>query len=263
MRQQLNIDNVVPKKSLGQNFITDKNFLLKMERCIITSKNNSLIEIGPGKGALTNYLLKKNFKKLYLIEKDYFLADLLKNKFKNNKNIIVSCDDALKFNFNQFRKKNVIIFGNLPFNISTRLLTLWLSDNIWPSFFDKMILMFQKEVGDRIIAGHNSKKYGRLSVLVQSRCSVKKLLNAPSSIFSPKPKVDGTVLQFEPITKYKEINITKLANLLEKSFRSRRKKIKNTLKDYKHHLQNLNIDDNLRPENLSVSNYCDLVKLID
>ena len=90
--------------------------------------------------------------------------------------------------------------------------------------------MFQKEVADRIIASHNNKKYGRLSVLVQSRCNVKKLLDAPASIFSPKPKVDGAVIQLKPIDNYSKINFNNLEKLLEQSFSSRRKKIKNTLK---------------------------------
>ena len=122
--------------------------------------------------------------------------------------------------------------------------------------------MFQREVADRILANHNNKKYGRLTVLVQSRCSVKKLLDAPASIFSPKPKIDGTIMELNPINKYSKINFNNLETLLEQSFSSRRKKIKNTLKKYKQSLDKLGIDENLRPENLSVSNYCDLVKLI-
>ncbi len=265
MRQLLNINRARPKKSLGQNFITDNNFLLKMNDCIDPSKNNLVIEIGPGKGALTEYLSKKKFKKLFLIEKDNNLAAQLKLKYKKIKNIFIINDDALTFDYSVFKnvEEKVIIYGNLPFNISTSLLSKWLSDDEWPSFFDKMILMFQKEVADRIIACHGNKKYGRLSVLVQSRCNVKKLLDAPASIFSPKPKVDGVVIQLKPIDNYNEINFNNLEKLLEQSFSSRRKKIKNTLKMHKQSLEKLNIDENLRPENLSVSNYCDLVKLIN
>ena len=265
MRQLLNINRVLPKKSLGQNFITDNNFLLKMDDHIDSSKNNIIIEIGPGKGALTEYLSKKNFKKLFLIEKDINLAKKLKLKYKKLKNIFIINDDALSFDYTSFKniKETVIIYGNLPFNISTKLLTKWISDNEWPSFFNKMVLMFQKEVADRIIASHNNKKYGRLSVLVQSRCNVKKILDAPASIFSPKPKVDGAVIQLKPIDKYSKINFNNLEKLLEESFSSRRKKIKNTLRKHKQSLAKLDIDENLRPENLSVSNYCDLVKLIN
>ena len=265
MRQLLNINKARPKKSLGQNFITDNNFLLKMNDYIESSKNNLIIEIGPGKGALTKYLLKKKFKKLFLIEKDNNLATQLKLKYEKIKNIFVINNDALTFDYSTFKnvEEKVIIYGNLPFNISTNLLSKWISDDEWPSFFDKMILMFQKEVADRIIASHNNKKYGRLSVLVQSRCSVQKLLDAPASIFSPKPKVDGVVIQLKPIDNYKKINFNNLEKLLEQSFSSRRKKIKNTLRMHKQSLTKLNIDENLRPENLSVSNYCDLVKLIN
>ena len=265
MRQLLNINRVLPKKSLGQNFITDNNFLLKMNDLIDSKKNHIIIEIGPGKGALTEYLSKKNFKKLFLIEKDNYLACQLKLKYEKIKNICIINDDALKFNYNIFKniKEKVIIYGNLPFNISTKLLTKWIADNEWPSFFDQMILMFQKEVADRVIANHNSKKYGRLSVLVQSRCDVKKILDAPASIFSPKPKVDGAVIQLKPINNYCNVNLNILETLLEQSLSSRRKKIKNTLSKHKQSLAKLDIDENLRPENLSVSNYCDLVKLIN
>ena len=159
MRQLLNINRLRPKKSLGQNFITDNNFLLKMNSYIDSSKKNIIIEIGPGKGALTKYLLKKNFRKLFLIEKDNNLAAQLKLKYDNVKNIFVINEDALKFDYSIFKnsEEEIIIYGNLPFNISTRLVTKWISDNEWPPFFNKMILMFQKEVADRIIANHNSK----------------------------------------------------------------------------------------------------------
>ena len=265
MRQQLSIGNDFPKKSLGQNFITDNNFILKLNEHIITSKEDIIIEIGPGKGALTKCLSKKNFKDLYLIEKDNKLASYLTEIYKHDNKIKVINEDALKYNYRKFKNKKgkIVICGNLPFNISTKLLILWLSNDKWPSFFDRMILMFQKEVADRIIANHSNKKYGRLSVLVQSRCKVNKILTAPSSIFFPKPKVDGMIIQFEPIDDYKKLNFTKLENLLEKSFNNRRKKIKNTLKEYKQFISQLQIDENLRPENLSVADYCNLVKLIN
>ena len=238
-----------PKKSLGQNFITDNNFLLKMNDYIESSKNNILVEIGPGRGALTKFLSQKDFKHLYLVEKDDYLATCLKQKYKGCKKIKIIHQDALIYNYSNLSSKTgkIIVYGNLPFNISTKLLSVWLRTEIWPSFFDKMILMFQKEVADRIVASHNSKKYGRLSILVQSRCKVSKLFDAPSSIFFPKPKVDGALVQFEPIKDFSKINF---------------KKLENTLQDYKELLLKLKIDENLRPENLSVSDYCNIVKLI-
>ena len=135
MRRLLNINRTRAKKSLGQNFITDNNFLLKMNTYIESSKNNIIIEIGPGKGALTEYLLKKNFKKLFLIEKDNNLASQLKLKYENKKNIFIINDDALAYDYDIFKnlKENIVIYGNLPFNISTKLLTKWISNNEWPN----------------------------------------------------------------------------------------------------------------------------------
>lgn len=264
MRLQLNSDNLTPKKSLGQNFIINKNFLISLNELIVSSEKNIIIEIGPGKGALTNYLSQKEFKKLYLIEKDYKLSNILAKKYKDYHKIDIITQDALLYDFKKFKKNNnILICGNLPFNISTKLLILWLNSIVWPSFFNQMILMFQKEVAERIIAKPNTKKYGRLSVLVQARCNVIKVLDAPSSIFSPQPKVDGAVLFFKPVDNYSNVSFEKLGLLLEKAFKSRRKKIKNTLGEYDKYLSELNIDQNLRPENLTVSDYCKLVKLIN
>ena len=125
-----------------------------------------------------------------------------------------------------------------------------------------MILMFQKEVANRIIAKHNQKSYSRISVISQARCEIKVLLNAPSNIFFPKPKVNGTILEFTPITKYLDINISNLQKLIRKSFEHRRKKIKTSLKDYNHLLKKFDIDDGLRAENLSVDDYCKLASAI-
>ena len=141
MRQQLITNNQIAKKSLGQNFITNNKFLLEMNKFIESSNNNILIEIGPGKGALTGYLTKKKYKKLYLIEKDYLLASRLKETYKNSNNIIVIQGDALSYNYNKFLNESdrVVIYGNLPFNISTRLLSLWLGSIKWPSFYDRRL----------------------------------------------------------------------------------------------------------------------------
>ena len=121
-----------------------------------------------------------------------------------------------------------------------------------------MVLMFQKEVANRIIAKHNQKSYSRISVITQARCEIKELLKAPSSIFYPKPKVDGTILEFSPITKYLDIDIAILQKLLRKSFEHRRKKVKTSLKEYDYLLKKFDIDDGLRAENLSVDDYCKL-----
>jgi 16S rRNA (adenine1518-N6/adenine1519-N6)-dimethyltransferase len=263
MKQQLNINKNRPKKSLGQNFIKDHNFTLKLSSLISSDYETNIFEIGPGMGALTQHLVKKKFKKLFLIEKDIRFYKDLNSEFKNNNKIITINCDALSYDYENANKKNKsLVIGNLPFNISTQLLIKWITGDQWPPYYFKMILMFQKEVADRIVSMPNQKSYSRISVIAQARCKVKKVLNAPSDIFFPKPKVDGTVLEFTPILKNKNINILNLQSLLKKSFEHRRKKIKTTLKDYDNLLRILKIDGNLRAENLSVEDYCKLASAI-
>ena len=263
MKQQLNINKSYPKKSLGQNFIQNKDFILELSALIKSDVDTNVFEIGPGMGALTDQLAKKKFKNLYLIEKDFLLFQKLEDKFKSNKNIFVYNDDALDYNYEVINKnQKSLIIGNLPFNISSQLLINWIVNYNWPPFYCKMVLMFQKEVANRIIARHNQKSYSRISVISQARCEIKVLLNAPSNIFTPKPKVDGTVLEFRPITKYLDVDIFNLQKLLRKSFEHRRKKIKTSLKEYDYLLKKFDIDDGLRAENLSVDDYCRLASAI-
>ena len=263
MKLQSSINKSFPKKSLGQNFIKNKDFIFKLSTLIRTDNDTNIFEIGPGLGALTDQLAKKEFKNLYLIEKDFLLFKKLEERYKNYENIFVFNDDAIEYNY-EFINKNEksLIVGNLPFNVSSQLLVNWIVNYNWPPFYSKMVLMFQKEVAERIIAKHNQKNYSRISVISQARCEIKLLLNAPSNIFFPKPKVDGTVLEFKPITKYLDIDISNLQKLLRKSFEHRRKKIKTSLKDYDYLLRKFDIDEGLRAENLSVDDYCKLASAI-
>jgi len=249
------------KKSLGQNFIHDENFLIKLNRSIVSKAETSIIEIGPGKGALTKYLYRKKYKKIILIEKDSKLIKDLE-QYRNKKISIIN-RDALNFDLHDLNINNdSIIVGNLPFNISSQLLVKWTKFDYWPPFYQKMYLMFQKELGERIISKENSKSYGRISVLSQSRFNIKKLFIAPSGIFTPKPKVDGIVLEFSPIKKYKDIEIKKLETVLRKAFLHRRKKIRSSLKEYKDILELNNFNLDLRAENLTTDDYCKLSNLI-
>ena len=249
------------KKSLGQNFIHDENFLIKLNKSIISKAGTSIIEIGPGKGALTKYLTRKKYKQIILIEKDSKLIKYLE-QYRNKKISIIN-RDALNFDLHNLNINNdSIIVGNLPFNISSQLLVKWTKFDYWPPFYQKMYLMFQKELGERIIAKENSKSYGRISVLSQSRFNIKKLFIAPSGIFTPKPKVDGIVLEFSPIKKYKDIEIKKLETVLRKAFLHRRKKIRSSLKEYKDILELNNFNLDLRAENLTTDDYCKLSNLI-
>ena len=154
---------IKPKKSLGQNFLIDHNILKKISS-LIKIEDKSILEIGPGTGNLTSYILKNNPKKLLVVEKDKLLVNHLKKKFENK--IIIINDDILKINEKKLYNERLIVFGNLPYNISTEILVKWIinldNNNFW---FDYLILMFQKEVADRILSNFNSSNYGRLTIL--------------------------------------------------------------------------------------------------
>ena len=183
------------KKSLGQNFLIDKNILEKIVNCI-NINNKTVLEIGPGTGNLTNFILNKNPNKVFVIEKDDVLTNELKIKFPNKLNIIN--DDVLNVNENSLSKEKLIVFGNLPYNISTEILSKWivnLKDDFW---FEALILMFQKEVADRIIANIKNSNYGRLSVLSNWKLNISKISDIKPYSFKPIPKVDSSLLFFTP-----------------------------------------------------------------
>ena len=249
---------VKPKKKLGQNFLIDKNIINKITD-IVDIENKTILEVGPGTGNLTTSLLEKNPKKIYVVEKDDHLASLLKEDFKDL--ITVINDDILNFDENSLCDERLIVFGNLPYNISTEILCKWILNlndkKIW---FKNLILMFQKEVADRIISEHNSSKYGRLSILANWKLEIKKFFDIKPSSFSPKPKVDSSLLFFT----YKK-NFFKLKNPhnLEKItrifFNHRRKMIKKPyyqiFSNNTDILKKLKINLNLRPQNLSFETY--------
>ena len=162
---------VKAKKSLGQNFLVDNNILKKIVDAGKISKLDSVIEIGPGTGNLTNYIIDSQPKDITVVEKDSNLVKILKNKFNNKINIIN--DDVLELDEN-FYKKKFTVFGNLPYNISTQILANWcLNNNLR---FKRLILMFQKEVADRIIAKVNTKEYSRITILANWKFDIKKFL---------------------------------------------------------------------------------------
>tara|TARA_B100001057_G_scaffold475553_1_gene542425 strand:+ start:354 stop:1133 length:780 start_codon:yes stop_codon:yes gene_type:complete len=248
------------KKSLGQNFLIDKNILKKIVETI-NIENKIILEIGPGTGNLTSFILKKNPKKIFVIEKDSFLAKNLKNNF-NNKLIVIN-DDILKINESSLFKEKVTVFGNLPYNISTEILVKWiinLNNDFW---FDHLILMFQKEVADRITANFNTSNYGRLSILTHWKLNVEKICDIKPESFSPKPKVDSSLLFFSPKKNFYNIKNPKNLEMLTRIFfNHRRKMLKKPFNQLfngnKNILDKLKIDLNLRPQNLDFEKYYQL-----
>ena len=256
------------KKRLGQNFLINKDIIKKIADIGIINKDTNIIEIGPGSGSLTEELLKRNPKQIFAIEFDKDLSNYLE-KIKNNyQNFNYEISDALTFDEKKIFKKNSIIFGNLPYNISLKLLIKWIYSDPWPPFYDQMILMFQKEVAERIVATSNNKKYGRISILTDARLDVKFHFNISKKEFNPIPKVDSSVLSFTPKknTKFKLKDLNILSDLTKIIFNTKRKMISKTLKKILNEKELKIIDfnniKNLRPENLDFSFYYKLVDLI-
>ena len=250
------------KKSLGQNFLTDRNVL---ETIVNTAEitNKTILEIGPGTGNLTSFILKKNPKKVFVIEKDNDLAENLNNIFANQLTIIN--DDVLNIDENLLFEDRVTVFGNLPYNISTEILSKWivnLKDNFW---FDHLILMFQKEVADRIVAKFNTSAYGRLSILSNWKLNVKKICDIKPESFSPRPKIDSSLLLFSPKKDFYKIKDPKNLEKITRVFFSHRRKM---LKKPFNQLFNgdlkvidkLKINLNLRPQNLDFDTYYELTR---
>jgi len=245
------------KKSLGQNFLVDNNVLEKIINTTII-KDKIILEVGPGTGNLTSLILKNNPKKLIVIEKDNNLAQILEKKFKKKLSIIN--DDVLKINENTISKEKLTVFGNLPYNISTEILSKWiinLKNSFW---FDSLILMFQKEVADRIIADFNTSEYGRLSILSNWKLNIKKKFDIKPESFFPKPKIDSTLLIFSPKKNFVNIKNPKyLEKVTRVFFNQRRKMIKKPFNQLfngnEKIIEKLKLDLNLRPQNLNFDTY--------
>ena len=204
------------KKSLGQNFLIDHNILNKIIN-ITDIKNKTVLEIGPGTGNLTSFILKKNPKKFLVVEKDNRLIQDLKKKFQDQIEIINK--DILEVNEKKFSQNKLIVFGNLPYNISTEILCKWIvnldNEKFW---FKNLILMFQKEVAERITAKVNTANYGRLTILAKWKLDIKKICDIKPSSFSPKPKIDSSLLMFTPKKNFFKINKPKNIELVTKFF---------------------------------------------
>ncbi len=254
---------VRPKKSLGQNFLVDKNIINIITELGKISNNDIVLEIGPGTGNLTEDILRKQPKQLVVIEKDTNLSIKLREKFQNKIQIIN--DDILKINEKEIFKKQMIVFGNLPYNISSQILVKWLKLNDLNLFSKKFILMFQKEVADRIIANFNEKNYGRLSILTYWKMNVKKIKDISPKSFYPAPKVESTILFMEPKKNFFKFNNPKsLEYITNIFFNQKRKMIKKPMnllfQNYQFIANKLKLDLTSRPQNLSPENYFQICK---
>ena len=248
------------KKSLGQNFLIDREVLEKITN-VVQIKDKTILEVGPGTGNLTSFILKKNPKKMFVIEKDDELAINLSETFKDQLTIIN--DDILQVDENLIFKNKVTVFGNLPYNISTEILSKWITQTKDEFWFNNLILMFQKEVADRIIAKFNTSDYGRLSILSNWKLNVEKICDIKPESFSPRPKIDSSLLFFSPKKNFYKIkNPKNLEKVTRIFFNHRRKMLKKPFNQLfngdQRVLNELKIDLNLRPQNLDFDTYYQL-----
>ena len=254
-----------PKKSLGQNFLIDKNIIKKIIN-ITDIKNKNVIEIGPGNGALTNEILAKKPKSLILIEKDFKLFEELEKKFSKENFVKIFNSDILSFSLEKNIKKNTVIFGNLPYNISSQILVKIVKFKKWPPNFNDIIFMFQKELGEKILGGYLTSNYSRLSILSGYRLKkIKKFLVSPNSFF-PKPKVISMVIHFKPKKSSYNIKIDALEKVTNMLFSNKRKMINKSIKKIlnEDQIQKITgLNTNLRPSDLSPEIYYKITDLVE
>jgi 16S rRNA (adenine1518-N6/adenine1519-N6)-dimethyltransferase len=254
------------KKSLGQNFLFDLNLTRRIARSAEPLEGFTIVEIGPGPGGLTRALLMEGATRVIAIERDERTLPALAEisaAYPDRLNIIA--EDALAVDWMKTISGPAKIVANLPYNVATVLLTGWLTQGIWPPWFSSLTLMFQKEVAERIVAKPGGKDYGRLSVLCQYRCEVKKLFDVNRSAFTPAPKVTSSIVQLVPKAAA-ACNIGMLEKVTASAFGQRRKMLRSSLKaafdNPEAVLRELGINPELRAEQLAVSGFVLLAKAL-
>lgn len=258
--------DLIATKALGQNFLLDQNITDKIARQAGDVSDTTVFEIGPGPGGLTRSLLRAGAKKVIAVEFDDRAVNALQSlKEAAQGRLDVIKGDALETNLLDLAEGKKAIVANLPYNVATPLLVGWLkqirSDK---NAFDKMVLMFQKEVAQRITATENTKNYGRLGVLSQWLCHANIAFDLPPSVFSPSPKVTSSVVYLKP----KDIgendpDFKSVEKTTEAGFGKRRKMIRQSMKDFMPYFDELGLKETVRAETLSVQNFIDLAKKID
>lgn len=245
------------EKSLGQNFLLDQNITDKIAKLAGDLSGKTVFEIGPGPGGLTRSLLRTPARKIVAIEFDERAVRALEDlKAAANGRLEIIHGDAVKINVESLCHGPRAIVANLPYNIATTLLIGWLEKIRAAAAFDSMTLMFQKEVAERIIARPGTKAYGRLSVISQWLCDVKKVYDLPPSAFTPPPKVSSSVVHFTPKALEKNApSFEAVGRVTAAAFGQRRKMVRTTLKEYASLFESLDMDPAKRAEELSVEDF--------
>lgn len=245
------------RKRFGQNFLNDQYTIDSIVSAIGPRKEDVMVEIGPGLGALTEPVCDQ-IDQLHVVELDRDLAARLREHPRLKEKLIVHECDAMKFNFDELAEegKRLRIFGNLPYNISTPLIFHLLEKS---QHITDMYFMLQKEVVERLAAGPNTKDYGRLTVMTQYYCQVIPVLEVGPHAFKPAPKVDSAVVRLVPYQKrpFEALDVNDLHRVCQEGFGQRRKTIRNSFRNFitPEQLESLGIDAGLRPENLTLEQF--------
>jgi 16S rRNA (adenine1518-N6/adenine1519-N6)-dimethyltransferase len=253
-----------PRKRFGQNFLHDHTIIYNIISSIQAKPDQRWVEIGPGQGALTEPLLKQGVS-LEVVELDRDLVALLREKFKQYPNLKIHSADALRFDFSALADNDtkLRVIGNLPYNISTPLM-FHLLDNAY--CIEDMHFMLQKEVVDRICAAPGSKKYGRLSVMMQYYCATELLFDVPPESFDPAPQVMSAIVRLVPHRQPPVAvnDIAKLNRVVTQAFSQRRKTLRNSMKKLiaEEEIVALGIDPTLRAENITLAEFASLSNLL-
>ena len=255
-----------PRKRFGQNFLHDSQVITEIISMINAQCTDHIVEIGPGKGALTEFLIGQ-CQQLDIIELDRDLVAVLNTRFTHVKDLQIHCADVLNVKLDKLlagAEDKLRIVGNLPYNISTPLLFHLLG---YSQIIDDMHFMLQKEVVNRICAKPGSKTYGRLSVMIQYHCRVHKIIDVEAESFTPKPKVASAVLRLIP-HQHSDIRVKNLANfkdLVGRAFSQRRKTIRNSLRPLlsEDEMRSVNVNPNARAETLTISEFAQLSNLCE
>ena len=256
------------KKSLGQNFLLDLNLTSKIARYASNLEQSDVLEIGPGPGGLTRSLLNEGARKVVAIEKDTrCIAALEEIQAIFTEKLKIVQGDALSTEVRQYLTHPVQIIANLPYNVGTELLVRWLNSTTWPSFWQSMTLMFQKEVANRIVASPGSKAYGRLSVMAQWRCNTKIAFNIPATAFTPPPKVESSIVHFEALKEPRfPAEVNKLEFVVSKAFNQRRKMLRGALKGHFKNVEEgllaIGVVPTKRAENVTIQEFCLMAQIL-
>lgn len=265
LREVLDKYDLMAKKSLGQNFLLDLNLTAKIARQAGPLGGYDVVEIGPGPGGLTRAILAEGAERVIAIERDSrCLAALAEISDRYPGRLQVIEGDALQVKYDHLIQRPARIIANLPYNVATPLLTGWLLSESWPSWFQSMTLMFQKEVAERICAEPGSKAYGRLSVLSQWRTRPMIAFDVGPKAFTPPPKITSSIVVLEPISKPMACDASKLEKVTQAAFGQRRKMLRASLKSLGGAalLKSAEIDEQRRAETLSVEEFIRLANLI-